>query len=121
MAARVRANRKPLDLTRRQLDELNEFYRDTDVSTRELKYHFGLSKPVHHYITPLATGKECPNRSAVQVYYSRSARERGEKECRASGHAGRGDGWSYCCTCDYCSAARAEEERRRSEEALQRV
>jgi DnaD/phage-associated family protein len=107
-----------LELTRQQLDELSEFYWDTDVSTKELKDHFGLSKPVHHYITPLATDERCPNCSAVLVYPSRSARERGEKECRACGHAGRGDGWSYRCTCDYCSVAQAEEERRRSEEAL---
>lgn len=52
---------------------------------------------------------------------SRSARERGEMECRVCGHAGRGDGWSHRCACDYCSTARAEEKRRRSEEALQRA
>lgn len=42
-------------------------------------------------------------------------------ECRVCGHAGRGDGWSHRCACDYCSTARAEEKRRRSEEALQRA
>jgi len=110
-----------LELTRQQIDELSEFYWDTDVSTKELKDYFGLSKPVHRYITPLATGEECPNCSAVLVYPSRSARERGEKECRACGHASRGGGWSYRCTCDYCSAAQAEEERRRSEVALQQA
>jgi hypothetical protein len=88
---------------------------------KELKDYFGISKPVHRYITPLATGEECSNCSAVLIYPSRSARERGEKDCRACGHTGRGDGWSYRCTCDYCSAARAEEERRRSEAALQRA
>jgi hypothetical protein len=118
---RDRADKVPLELTRQQIDELSEFYWDTDVSTKELKDYFGLSKPVHRYITPLATGEECPNCAAALVYPSRSARERGEKECRACGHTGRGHGWSYRCTCDYCSAARAEEERRRSEEARRRA
>jgi hypothetical protein len=110
-----------MELSRQQIDELNEFYWDTDVSTKELKDYFGISKPVHRYITPLVTGEECPNCSANLVYPSRSTRGRREKECRACGHAGRGDGWSYGCACDYCSTARAEEERWRSEEALQRA
>ena len=109
----------PPELTRHQVEELNEFYWDTDVSTKELQDYFGLSRAVHRYVNPLASGEECPNCSAVLVYSSRSARDRGEKECRACGHSGRGGGWSYGCACDYCDAARAEEERRRSEEAFQ--
>lgn len=106
-----------MDLTGQQLDELGEFYWDTDVSTKELKDHFGLSKPVHRYIAPLVTGEECPNCAAPLVYPSRSARDHGEKECRACGHMGR----SYRCACDYCSVVRAEEERRRKEEAHRRA
>jgi len=109
------------EISSQQVEELSEFYWDTDVSTKELQDYFGLSRPVHRYINPLAAGEECPNCSAVLVYSSRSARQRGETECRACGHAGRGDGWSYRCACDYCSTARAEEERRRSKEALQRA
>jgi hypothetical protein len=101
------------------MEELSEFYWETDVSTKELQDYFGLSKPVHRYIIPLAAGEECPNCSADLVYPSRSARQRGETECRACGHEGRGHGWSYRCACAYCSTARAEEERRRSEKALQ--
>ena len=111
----------PSDLTRHEVEELTEFYWDTDVSTMELQDHFGLSGPVHRHIAPLAAGEECPNCSAVLVYPSRSARQRGEKVCRACGHEGRGDGWSYGCACDFCSAAQAEEKRRRSEEVLQRA
>lgn len=107
-----------MELTRQQVAELSEFYWDTDVSTKELQDYFGLPRAVHRYINPLAAGEECPNCSAVLVYPSRSARDRGEKECRACGHASRGGGWSYGCACDYCGGARAEEERRRSEEAL---
>lgn len=106
-----------MDLTRQQIDELGEFYWDTDVSTKELKDHFGLSNPVHRYIAPLVTGEECPNCAARLVYSSRSARDRGEKECRTCGHKGR----SYRCACDHCSAARAEEERRRRDEAHRRA
>ena len=109
----------PPDLTRQQVEELSEFYWDTDVSTKDLQEYFGLSRAVHRYINPLASGEECPNCSAVLVYPSRSARDRSERECRACGHAGRGDRWSYGCRCDSCSTARAEEERRCSEEALQ--
>jgi hypothetical protein len=111
----------PPELTRLQTEELSEFYWDTDVSTKELQAYFGLSRAVHRYINPLASGAECPNCSADLVYPSRSARDRGEKECRAGEHEGRSGGWSYGCRCDYCSTARAEEERRRSEEALQRA
>jgi hypothetical protein len=121
MSFRGPTNVMASDLTSQQVEELSEFYWDTDVSTKELQDYFGLSKPVHRYINPLAAGEECPNCSAILVYPSRSARDRGEKECRACGHAGRGGGWSYGCRCDYCSTARAEEERRRSEEALQRA
>ena len=111
----------PSEISRQQLEELSEFYWDTDVSTKDLQEYFELSKPVHRYINPLAAGEECPNCSAILVYPSRSARDRREKECRACGHAGRSGGWGYGCRCDYCSTARAEEERRRSEEALQRA
>jgi hypothetical protein len=111
----------PSELTSQQVEELSEFYWDTDVSTKELQNYYGLSKPVHRYVTPRAADEECPNCSAVFVYPSRSARDRGEKECRTCRHAGRGGGWSYGCACDYCSTARAEEECRHSEEALQQA
>src|SRR5215218_3237682 len=121
MSFRGLANKMPSDLNHQQVEELSEFYWDTDVSTKELQDYFGLSKPVHRYINPLAAGEECPNCSAILVYPSRSARDRGEKECRACGHASRGGGWSYGCACDYCGGARAEEERRRREEVLKRA
>jgi hypothetical protein len=119
MSLRGLVNTMSSELTRQEVEELSEFYWETDISTKELQDYFGLSKSVHRYIIPLAAGEECPNCSAVLVYPSRSARQRDETECRACGHAGRSHGWSYRCACDYCSTARAEEERRRSEEALQ--
>jgi hypothetical protein len=51
----------PLDLSGQRIDELSEFYWDKDVSTKELKDYFGISKPVHRYITPLAAREECSN------------------------------------------------------------
>ena len=71
-----RADKVPLELSRQQIDELSEFYWDTDVSTKELKDYFGLSKPVHRYITPLVTGEECPNCSAVLGWVELSVRLR---------------------------------------------
>lgn len=106
------------NLTRDQLEELNEFYWDTDLSTTELKAHFNLSKPVHHFISALITNKECPNCGALLAYSSRSARNRDEKECQECEHKGRS---IYTCRCEHCSILKAQEEQRRKEEVRQRA
>jgi len=103
-----------LDLTPEQLDELNEFYWDTDLSTSELKEHFRLKKPVHHFVSPLPSEMACPNCAAILVYRSRSARDRDEKECHACEHKDRS---IYACQCGYCSRIKAEENQKRREEA----
>jgi DnaD/phage-associated family protein len=105
-------------LARAQLEELNEFYWYTDLSTSELKTHFGLSKAVHHFISPLSTDEKCPNCGAFLAYRSRSARDRDESECQECEHKGRS---IYACRCEYCSALKAREERRRKEEMRQRA
>ncbi len=95
-----------MELTPQQIDELSEFYWDTDLSITELEDYFGLMKPVHEYTLPLITGEECLNCSAILIYPTRSARDRDEKECQACGHLDK----SSECTCDYCSMARMLEE-----------
>ena len=60
MTSRGRADKVPMELSRQQIDELNEFYWDTDVSTKELKDSFGISKPVHRYITPWLQARNAP-------------------------------------------------------------
>jgi hypothetical protein len=83
----------PSELTHQQVEELSQIYWDTDVSTKELQDHFGLLRAVHRYITPFTTGENCPNYSADLVYPSRSARGRGEKECRACGKGRQVELW----------------------------
>lgn len=102
-----------MDISSEQLEELNEFYWETDISTKELQAHFGLPKPVHVFISPLAINEECPNCSALLSYKSRTSRSQEEKACRSCGHTSRS---LYSCRCFRCMEIKKEENQRRTEE-----
>jgi len=102
-----------MELTAEQQRELDEFYWETDISTHELQEHFGLSKAVHFFASPLPTTATCPNCGSQLVYRSRTARSLDEKACDNCGHK---DSSIYLCHCEHCESIKAE-ERRRSEEA----
>lgn len=96
-----------------QQQELSQFYWETDVSTSELKKHYDLTKPVHHYIAPLPTGSLCPSCGGVLVFRSRAKRQALEEECLACRHTSRS---IYICQCDHCRRLKKEEDLRRQQE-----
>ena len=103
-----------MNLTKEQLEELSEFYWETDISTKELQNHFKLPSAIHRYILPLKSGTECPNCGHPMVFKSRTSRSSGEEVCCNCVH--KGDHF-YSCRCDYCAALR---ETRRKQEEIER-
>ena len=103
-----------MNLTKEQLEELSEFYWETDISTKELQNHFKLPSGIHRYVLPLKSGTECPNCRQPMVFKSRTSRSSGEEVCCNCVH--KNDRF-YSCQCDYCAALRVA---RRKQEEIER-
>jgi 5-methylcytosine-specific restriction endonuclease McrA len=73
-----------MELSRQQIDELNEFYWDTDVSTKELKDYFGISKPVHRYSLLWLQARNTP--TALPTWFTRPGAPEGDAK-RSAEHA----------------------------------
>ena len=101
-----------MNLTEEQRKDLNEFYWETDMSTKELKDHFKLSGGVHKHVQPLRSGAECPNCQHPMFFTSRTARNSSKDVCRNCNHKNL-----YFCRCDHCMALKEEQRER---EAIER-
>ena len=109
-----------MNLTKEQLEELSEFYWETDISTKELQNYFKLPSGIHRYVLPLKSGTDCLNCGQSMVFKSRTARESGEEVCCNCGHKSNR---FYSCQCDYCvtlrKTQRKQEEIEREEQRKQ--